>query len=68
MAVQKERRRRRRCPSCGGEKIVRGGPVQGVRIALTPPTELSEAVTAPAYADVCAECGMVTLYTRAQKD
>jgi len=64
MEKQKERRRRRRCPSCGGEKITRGRVVEGVRVKLVPPTELSEEVSVPAYSDVCGECGLVTMFVR----
>ena len=66
MAVEKERRRRRRCPSCGGEKIVRGREVEGIRIGLVPQTEVSEPVVASVYSDICGECGMVTLFARVE--
>jgi len=64
MAAQKERRRRRRCPSCGGEMIVRGGLVEGVLVMLVPQTELSERVISPVYSDTCGDCGLVMLYAR----
>jgi len=64
MEARRERRRRRECPSCGGERIVRGGEVEGVRIRLAPPTEHSEPVSVPVYSDFCGECGMVTLFAR----
>jgi hypothetical protein len=64
MGTKKERRRPRRCPSCGGDKIVRGTVVEGVRVTLAPATEVSEAVTVPAYSDTCGECGLVTLFVR----
>jgi hypothetical protein len=64
MAVPKERRRRRRCPSCGGEKITRGREVDGLLVTLVPQTEVSEAVDVPVYSDVCGECGLVTLFAR----
>ncbi|MFB3880912.1 MAG: hypothetical protein ACE149_06595 [Armatimonadota bacterium] len=64
MAAQKERRRRRQCPSCGGDRIVRGGLVEGVRVMLAPQTEISEQLVSPVYSDTCGDCGMVMLFAR----
>lgn len=61
---REERRRARQCPSCRGGTIVRGGQVDGISILLVPGTEESEAVTVPAYSDVCHDCGLVSLYVR----
>jgi len=68
MATQRERRRRRRCPSYGSEKIARGREVECVRVRLASPTEDSEEVAVPAYSDVCGECGLVTLFIRVGED
>jgi len=60
----RERRRARRCPSCGGANIMRGMQIEGVQIPLVRATEEGPAVAVPAYSDICGECGMVTLYVR----
>lgn len=65
MATRTERRRERRCPSCGGKSIMRGGQVEGVSVPLAPPTEISAPVAVPAYCDICGDCGMVMLFIRA---
>ena len=65
--MPKERRRSRKCPSCGGESIVRGSEVQGIGVTVTPQTEVSSAVTLPAYSDICYDCGLVSLFVRVGK-
>jgi hypothetical protein len=62
-----ERRRPRRCPSCGSDRIVRGGPAEGIGITMTPATEEGPAVMLPAYVDACADCGLVSLFVRAEQ-
>ena len=62
--MPKEQRRPRRCPSCGGGNIVRGSEVQGISVTVTPQTEVSSAVTVPAYSDICYDCGLVSLFVR----
>ncbi len=58
------RRRNRRCPSCGGANIMRGTKVDGVTVSLVRDTEDSPAVKVPAFSDICGECGLVSLYVR----
>lgn len=62
--MTQERRKARRCPGCGGGNIGRGHQVEGVSIVLAPAEPESPAVTAPAYSDVCRDCGMVLLFVR----
>jgi hypothetical protein len=38
--------------------------VDGISILLVRGTEEGEAVTVPAYSDVCHDCGLVSLYVR----
>ena len=64
MTTRGQRRRERRCPSCGGSSIRRGGEVEGVAVHLVPPTEMSMAITVPAYSDICNDCGLVMLFVR----
>jgi hypothetical protein len=64
MTQRVERRRRRTCPSCGGDNIVRGSQVDGIGVPLAPATEMSAPVYVPAYSDVCSDCGFVMLYVR----
>ncbi len=66
MSASGERRHRRRCPSCGGEKIQRGWRVPGIEVQRVPPSESGPAVMAEVYSDVCQECGMVLLYARVE--
>ena len=62
--MPEERRRPRKCPSCGGDKILRGWQVPGIEVQRVPPSEAGPAVLAEVYSDYCQECGMVLLYTR----
>jgi hypothetical protein len=38
--------------------------VGGVSVTLVPATEISAPVAAPAYSDICSECGFVLLFVR----
>ena len=64
MVATKERRRLRNCASCWSDQIVRGTKVEGMAIPLGPGAQNGGAGTAPVYANVCCECGMVTLFVR----
>ena len=64
MTGHPERRRERRCPSCGRDNVVRGPKVEGVAVPLPHASEGGNPVTTDAYADVCYDCGMVTMFVR----
>jgi hypothetical protein len=64
MSSRQERRRQRRCPSCGGSDIFRGTKVEGMTIPLLPVTEGRSQGGVSAYCDVCNQCGMVTFFVR----
>jgi hypothetical protein len=64
MTSSQERRRQRRCPSCGGGDIFRGPKVEGLTIPVIPVTEGRSHAGANVYCDVCNECGMVTFFVR----
>ena len=67
MKVKRERRRPRLCPSCRGERIIRGPMVEGMSVSLAPATEEGPAVCVPVYSDICGDCGMVTLFVRVRE-
>jgi hypothetical protein len=64
MTGHAERRRRRTCPSCRGTNVIRGPKVGGLAIPLPHTGEGGKTLTADAYADVCYDCGMVTMFVR----
>ena len=64
MTGHSERRRERRCPSCRGANVMRGPQVGGVVVPLPHASEGRQPVTTDAYADVCYDCGMVTMFVR----
>jgi len=43
---------------------MRGPKTEGLSIPLAPPEGQLPAAPVPAYADVCYDCGMVTLFVR----
>ena len=60
-----ERRRLRTCPSCWSDRLVRAGKVEGMTIASGPPkAEGGAAIRVPVYANICRDCGMVSLFAR----
>jgi hypothetical protein len=62
--MERPRRRPRQCPSCSSRNIARGEEAQGVRIRMNSVRAGEPGADAPAYADICGDCGMVTLYVR----
>lgn len=59
-----ERRRGRKCPSCGGTAIARGSRVDGWAVVVPPEDEKGRETRLAPFSDVCRDCGMVTLYVR----
>jgi ribosomal protein S27AE len=59
-----ERRRQRRCPSCGATGMIRGCRVPGVQIQVI--TDEGDRISGPIslYSDVCVECGLTSFYAR----
>jgi hypothetical protein len=64
MATAPERRRFRACGSCWSDRMIRGTKVEGVTIEVAPAVQNGRAVTLPVYANICRECGMVSLFVR----
>lgn len=62
--MSSERRRARRCPSCDSDSLMRGTRIEGWTIAVPPEGESSATTELPPYADVCRDCGMVSLFVR----
>jgi uncharacterized protein (DUF433 family) len=62
--MTKERRRERHCPSCGGKRVVRGTRIDGWAIAVPLKRGEEHPVSLTPFADVCPDCGMITLFVR----
>jgi len=59
-----ERRRFRTCHSCWSDRVIRSSRVDGVTVSVGPLVPDGPVATAPLYANVCRECGMVMLFVR----
>ena len=64
MSVQPERRRKRQCPSCGGEGIIRGCRVPGVQLQVITSEGERRSGEIALYSDVCIDCGLTSFYAR----
>jgi hypothetical protein len=61
---QKERRRERRCPSCGGASMIRGCKVPGVQLQIVTGEGEQRSGLIGLYSDVCVDCGLTSFYAR----
>lgn len=59
-----ERRRQRRCPSCGGSGMIRGCKVPGVDLQLIGQGGEQRSGLIGLYSDVCIDCGFTSFYAR----
>ncbi len=64
MTSSTERRKQRRCPSCGGHDLIRGWAVGNATISALVTREGEVAAPLTPYADICTDCGMVSLFVR----
>ena len=55
-----ERRRRRVCPGCGSENLLRGYQATGLRVHVARDVEAGVRV----FSNVCLDCGMVSFFVR----
>lgn len=62
--MPEDRRRERRCPSCGGTQLLRARRVDGWSVTVPATEEGPRDVRLAPFADVCYDCGMVTLFVR----
>jgi hypothetical protein len=61
---RKERRRERRCPSCGGASMIRGCRVPGVQLQVVRENGERRSGLIALYSDVCVDCGLTSFYAR----
>jgi ribosomal protein S27AE len=61
---QKERRRKRKCPSCGGAGMIRGCRVPGVQLQIVREDSGQRSGLIALYSDVCVDCGLTSFYAR----
>lgn len=59
-----ERRRERRCPSCGGASMIRGCRVPGVQLQIVTGEGEQRSGLIGLYSDVCVDCGLTSFYAR----
>jgi len=59
-----ERRRHRRCPSCGGISMIRGCKVPGVQLQIVTGEGQQRSGLIGLYSDVCVDCGLTSFYAR----
>jgi len=59
-----ERRRKRRCPSCGGTSTIRGCRVPGVQLQIVREDGEQRSGLIALYSDVCVDCGLTSFYAR----
>jgi len=59
-----ERRRERKCPSCGSTALARGKRVDGWAVVVPPEQDKGRETRLAPFSDICRDCGMVTLYVR----
>jgi hypothetical protein len=61
---QQERRRKRRCPSCGGSSMIRACRVPGVQLQIVREDSGRRSGLIALYSDVCVDCGLTSFYAR----
>ena len=61
---QQERRRARKCPSCGGSSMIRACKVPGVQLQIVREDSGSRSGLIALYSDVCVDCGLTSFYAR----
>ncbi len=59
-----DRRRQRRCPSCGGLSMIRGCRVPGVQLQIVSQQGEHRSGPIALYSDVCMDCGLTSFYAR----
>jgi hypothetical protein len=59
-----ERRRQRRCPSCGGASMIRACRVPGVQLQVVRDDGERRSGLIALYSDVCVDCGLTSFYAR----
>jgi ribosomal protein S27AE len=60
----KERRRKRLCPSCGGQSMIRACRVPGVQLQVVRDDGGQRSGLIALYSDVCVDCGLTSFYAR----
>jgi ribosomal protein S27AE len=63
-AGQQERRRKRKCPSCGSAGMIRGCRVPGVQLQIVREDSGQRSGLIALYSDVCVDCGLTSFYAR----
>ena len=61
---QQDRRRHRKCPSCGGRSMIRGCRVPGVQLQIVAHESGRRSGLIGLYSDVCMDCGLTSFYAR----
>jgi len=61
---QQERRRKRKCPSCGGSSMIRACRVPGVQLQIVRDDGGQRSGLIGLYSDVCVDCGLTSFYAR----
>ncbi len=61
---RKERRRKRSCPSCGGDSMIRACRVPGVQLQVVRDDGERRSGLIALYSDVCVDCGLTSFYAR----
>ena len=61
---KRERRRRRKCPSCGGTSMIRACRVPGVQLQIVTGEGQHRSGLIGLYSDVCVDCGLTSFYAR----
>lgn len=61
---QRERRRKRQCPSCGGTSMIRACRVPGVQLQIVREDSGQRTGLIGLYSDVCVDCGLTSFYAR----
>ena len=61
---KRERRRARKCSSCGGSSMIRACKVPGVQLQIVREDSGSRSGLIALYSDVCVDCGLTSFYAR----
>ena len=61
---KQERRRQRKCPSCGGTSMIRACRVPGVQLQIVTGEGQHRSGLIGLYSDVCVDCGLTSFYAR----
>ncbi len=61
---KRERRRQRKCPSCGGTSMIRACRVPGVQLQIVTGEGQHRSGLIGLYSDVCVDCGLTSFYAR----